>query len=166
MRLFGILMVTLICISALSMATPESVTVGPYNVSFDSGLPKTAYNLTVNDSADKEYFGGIYTIGINQKQNTLKISKILINSDGSMPSATILSVLDKQNVNTSDIKIDGINGTLTTGDLSILGLKVPYYEASYYPFEDTGVLIISIIPDRGNLKLLDTLHIEKVNSTL
>ena len=166
MRLFGIIMVSLICIPALSMATPDGATVGLYNVSFDLGLSKTAYNVTVNDSADKDYFGGIYSLGINHKQNNLKISRILINDDGSMPSATVLSVLEKQNINTTEREIDGINGTLTTGDLSILGLKIPYYEASYYPFEDTGVLIISILPDKGNLKLLDNLHIEKINASL
>ncbi len=165
MRSFDILIIALICMTALSIATPDNAIVGPYNVSFDLGMSKTAYNVTINNSTDKEYFGGIYSIGINNKQNDLKISRILINDDGSMPSATILDVLDKQNINTSEIEIDGTTGTLTTGVLPIFGLKIPYYEASYYPFEDTGVLIISILPEKGNFKLLDNLHIEKINTS-
>ena len=162
MRLLGILLMALMCIPAMSSA--DSTIVGSYNVSFDLGLSKASYNVSVNNSTDKDYFGGTYSIGINQKKNNLKTTKILINDDGSMPSADILSLLDKQNIKTSEIVIDGINSTLTTGDISLLGFKIPYYEASYYPFEDTGVLIISLLPEKGT-KFLNTIHVKKINTT-
>jgi hypothetical protein len=164
MRLFGIPLMALIYMSALVSATPDSAIAGPYNVSFDVGLTKAAYNVTINDPKDKEAYAGIYSISINQdaaKRN----AKILINDDGSMPSAAVSSIFNIQNINSSEKEIDGVNGTLATGDISLLGSKIPYYEASYYPFKDTGVLLISNFPEKNSLRLLDSIHIELINTT-
>jgi len=164
MRIFSVVLVALISIPLLVSAAPNSVMVGPYNVSFDVDLTKTAYNVTVNDPKDKEYYAGIYSISLDQ--DALKrYAKILINDDGSMPSAALSSIFNIQNINTSEREIDGINGTLTTGDISFLGSKIPYYEASYYPFKDTAVLMISNLPEKNTLKLLDSIHIEMLNTT-
>ena len=164
MRIFCVFLVALISIPILASAAPNSVIAGPYNVSFDVGLTKAAYNVTVNDPKDKEYYAGIYSISIDQP-SLKRYAKILINDDGSMPSAALSSIFGIQNIDTSEREIDGINGSLTTGDISFLGSKIPYYEASYYPFKDTAVLMISNLPEKNTFKLLDSIHIEMLNTT-
>jgi hypothetical protein len=164
MRIFSVVLVALISIPLLASAAPNSVITGPYNVSFDVGLTKAAYNVTVNDPKDKEYYAGIYSISIDQDA-VKRYAKILINDDGTTPSAALSSIFNIQNINTSEKEIDGINGTLTTGDVSFLGSKIPYYEASYYPFKDTAVLMISTFPEKNTLKLLDSIHIEMINTS-
>jgi len=164
MKIFSFVLVALISIPLLASAAPNSEIAGPYNVSSDVGLTKTAYNVTVNDPKDKEYYAGIYSISIDQPA-LKRYAKILINDDGSTPSAALSSILNIQNIDTSEREIDGIKGTLTTGNSSFLGSKIPYYEASYYPFKDTAVLVISNLPKKNTLKLLDSIHIEMINTT-
>jgi hypothetical protein len=164
MKIFSMFLVALMSLPLLVSATPNSAIVGPYNVSFDVGLTKTAYNVTVNDSQDKEYYAAIYSVSIDQP-SLKRYAKILINDDGSTPSTAISSIFNIQNINTSERVIDDINGTLSMGYISFLGSKIPYYEASYYPFKDTAMFILSNLPEKNTLKLLDSIHIEMLNTT-
>jgi hypothetical protein len=172
MRLFCVLMVALMCMPALSSATPESAIAGPYNVSFDLGLPKTAYKVNITEGGGSL---GNYSVNIKNNVGLTRMAMISIMEGGPtlLPeeieaiTSTLFAPFGFQNINTSAIEIDGTNGTITTGDSSLLGLKIRYQQALYYPFNDTGMLIISTYPwEEGTHQLLNSIHVEKINSTL
>ena len=164
-------MVALMCMSALSIATPDNAMAGPYNVSFDLGLPKTAYKVNVTEGGTL----GNYTVNIKYNVGISRIAMISIMEGGrillpeeieAIPSILFSVFGGLKNTNTSAIEIDGTNGTLTTGDGSLLGLKIRYNQALYYPSNDTGVLIVSTYPwNEGTRQLLDSVHVEKINTT-
>ncbi len=158
-------MVVLMCMPALSIATPDSAIAGPYNVSFDLGLPKTAYKVNVTEGGA---FGN-YSVNLKYNVGISRLAMISIMEGGPMllpeeieaiPSILFSAFGGLKNTNTSTIKIDGTNGTLTTGDGSLLGLKLKYNQALYYPSNDTGVLIVSTYPwNEGTRQLLDSVHV-------
>lgn len=57
------------------IAVPDSVTTGPYKVSFDLGLPKEAYNITVNDPETTESLGGIEHTDYNLEIGSINKTK-------------------------------------------------------------------------------------------
>jgi hypothetical protein len=174
MKLLSIFMVVVICMPALSIATPDSAIAGPYNVSFDLGLPKTAYKVNVTESAEGGLLGN-YTVNIKYNVGISRMAMISIMEGRPMllpeeieaiPSILFSAFGGLKNTNTSAIEIDGTDGTLTTGDGSLLGLKIKYNQAMYSPSNDTGVLIVSTYPwNEGTRQLLDSVHIEKINTT-
>jgi hypothetical protein len=161
----------LLCIPALSIASPDSAIAGPYNVSFDLGLPKTAYKVNVTEGGAL----GNHTVNIKYNVGISRMAIISIMEGGPMllpeeieaiPSILFSVFGGLKNINTSTIRIDGTNGTLTTGEGSLLGLKINYNQAIYYPSNDTGVLIVSTYPwNEGTRQLLDSAHVEKINAT-
>lgn len=167
------------CIQALVLAVPENVTTGPYKISFDLGMPKEVYSVTVSDPKEEESLGGDKSIKykINIKNDTTVSAFALISLTENAPLLTphemektmryFLSENGFTNFETSEREIDGTTGAIGAGDVSISGREMKECIASYYPFNDLAVFIVSVYPwEEGTLSLLKTIHIEKINTTI
>jgi hypothetical protein len=163
------------------IAVSDSVTTGPYKISFDLGLPNEAYTVTVSDPKEKESLGGDKSINyvINIKNETgitrlasltleqMQIKTFMTADEMQSGLRSILSdTAGLRNVEVAEREIDGKPGAIGSGDLDVSGLNIKMYQASYYPFKDTLTFITSGYPwDEGTLSLLKTIHIEKINAT-
>jgi hypothetical protein len=173
---------TIMCLSIFAMAIPDSVVTGPYNVTFDLGLPKEAYKVEIADPVTKESLSGeistTYEIKlINKTGLTRRASISLISHEVEQVIPTqddIVKTLKYVLINTKDIydidaagrKIDGYDGAVASGTLRSSGIETSTYIAIYYPSSTMSVTVFSAYPwDEGTLSLLKTIHIENINST-
>jgi hypothetical protein len=162
------------------IAEPDNVTTGPYNVSFDLGLPNEAYTVTVSEPKEKESLGGDksieYNIFIKNETGISRIASIgltkkelktfLTPEEMEMSMKSYLPGSGSTNVETSVREIDGKPGAIAAWDQDISGLEMKMYQASYYPFQDTMTFITSSYPwDKETLSLLKSIHIDKINAT-
>jgi hypothetical protein len=164
--------------SLTASATFDSITTVPYKISFDLGLPRDAYNVTVADPKSTETLGGdkitIYEISIkNSTPFTFDMMYInLAYQDTAQYSQNLSSirqyeVVYKQaleseytRVETATREIDGTWGIVARADDAIC-------HVIYYPLIDSHLkmVISSTYPwDEGTLSLLKTIHVEKVNT--
>jgi hypothetical protein len=158
----------LICLLMLASAVPYSVTAGPYNISFDLGIPHSSYQVTTNirnETKSSDYFVVInelksdrsviiYTTKYAEKQDTTSLSA------SSMEKT--LNALFPSYIEVSSRIIDDKIGVVAKSP------KIPEtsYNALYYPDEYSYTMIWSTYPwDEGTLQLLDTIHIERTNAT-
>jgi len=178
MRLIAII-AFLALLTVPCIAIPDSVMTGPYKISFDLGIPKEAYYVTVLDPKEKESLGGDKSIDyvVNIKNVTgiprlaritlskQEIERFLTPEEMKMSMGSYLPEIGLTDIETSVREIDGEQGAIGAGDIDISGLEVKMYIASYYPFKDTLVFITSSYPwDEGTLQLLKTIHIEKITA--
>jgi hypothetical protein len=180
MKKISMILAALLCLPIMASAVPDSVTTGPYNISFDLGLPKDVYNVNVADPKEKESLGGEksteYVVNIKNDTGMTRIVMVTI-TEGTIGTvllpdemqASMLSYIREsglKNIETSERDIDGKKGAIAAGDMYISGLNIKMYQATYYPLKDTLVFINSAYPwDEGTLSLLKTIHIEKINAT-
>jgi len=180
MKILSMVLAAMICLPIMASAVPDSVITGPYNISFDLGLPKDVYTVTVADPKEKESLGGEksteYVVSIKNDTGltrfamiTLRygtVGTVLLPDEMQSSMLSYTREIGLKNIETSEREIDGKRGAIVAGDMYISGLDVNIYQASYYPFNDTVVFINSGYPwEEGTLSLLKTIHIEKINST-
>jgi hypothetical protein len=178
MRYFAIGLI-LLFMALPCMAEQENLTTGPYNISFDLGLLKSAYSLEIVDPIETETLGGDlvkkYEIEIS---NRTRIGNLIIISldEGNIPikpTGEELARIMKHSLPDAgrwDIQatsriIDGKDGAIASYKTLLSKKECLVYMASYYPDENTTVRVTSGYPwDDGTLALLRSIHIER-NST-
>ena len=189
----GYLLVSL-CVAAIllaflsflpdAFAEKDSVTTGPFKVSFDLGLPKDTYSVTVGDPKEQESLSGDkstdYSIEIRNSTGLAgaifigftDFQKDVIPTPTSEDLKAVLRSLIEaneigfENIRSAERMIDGKQGAVASGKLSRNKIEGAMYCATYYPSARTGVLIMSMYPwDEGTLQLLRTIHVEVTNQT-
>ncbi|OPY52725.1 MAG: hypothetical protein A4E48_01014 [Methanosaeta sp. PtaU1.Bin060] len=186
MRIFALILSALLC-SAVATAVPDSIVMGPYKVSFDLGLPKDAYSITVKEPKTTESLSGDistkYKAGILNNTDILRFAYIDLSlRDKKQPTPTPEKLEDSlrsallnesriSNIETSQRTIDGLPCAVVSYEFLAKGTRktVKVFMAEYFPKIDKGSLnciISSSYPwDEGTLALLQTIHIEKANAT-
>lgn len=166
------IMVFLTLLAMPCIAEQDSIITGPYNVSFDLGIPSNAYSLNigvptegVDPSDGKKYIA--YNIAIGNKTGLTRIvtiSMVEYEEDLIIPNATDMKrVITKMAPSSSNVRervIDGFNGVIA----SIHSTDESKFLAVYYPCNRTIAVIISNYPwEEGTLQLLKTISIENIN---
>lgn len=164
------------------MAEPDNVTTGPYNISFDLGVPKDSYDVSVSNPRQSEALNGdittSYTLFIDSGNNVCLIG--LSESNSTLQTASPESLgtaardeligMQASNIEIATRIIDGSNGAIASGNRGSTGNKI--YNALYNV--KTGPnprhLVCSIISDypweKGTLQILKTIHVEKKAAAL
>jgi hypothetical protein len=178
-----LILAALIAVSFAASAAPDSVVTGPYNVSFDIGLTRDSYTVTVPDPVIDETLGGKkrteYSVDIDDRTVYRRLIRISITQlEKESPTIPTRSEIEEvlKSINENDPRvsnfqsstrtIDGVGGavasmTFDTGS----GYIVDPIHAAYAPAIDpmhVGVYIISNYPwNEGTLQLLKTIHVGK-----
>lgn len=185
MKRIALILAAFACLQIVAWAAPDSVTTGPYNISFDLGMPKNAYTASVSEPKMTESLSGDleteYQIEIQNRIDKARIISISmtytkIESPKSLMSpdemeAVVRAVMLKYRqpltmVNSAQRIIDN-----TTGAAGSYYYKddIEVFTAMYYPQCENGSLLCTIMSDypwdEGTLQLLKTIHIEKINTT-
>ena len=182
MKIISIALAAFICLSILGLAVPDSVITGPYNVTFDLGIPKEAYRVEIADPVTKESLSGEisteYKIELINKTGLTRRATMTLTSyetDQVIPSQDelvkggkyiLVQMDDVYDIDAAGRKIDGHDGAVVTGTMRLSGLDVDMYSGLYFPSSTTSVIIVSFYPwEEGTLQLLKTIHVEENNST-
>jgi len=173
MKLLALLLILAICLPYSASASPKSITVGPYNVSFDSNTTKILINQPQYSDTKKSpegksvVFYGLDVIDRNTPNDAAKaqisIFKYGASKQNSLEcdaeqAAKLFHVLDR--VVTVNYRTIGgrpgyvVNGVNKNGRIE--------YSAGYRLNEMTEVDIIGSLPEIKNI--LDTIHIERTST--
>ena len=177
LMLLELLLLPAACVSAES----EHIVAGPYTISFDLGLPHSAYATTLEGPATSESLSGLvstkYEIKLENKTGigrrvTITLTKYDIPQ--AIPTAEEMKMVmdymfkkdyQNKNVETAIRSIDGVTGAVMSVDRTAYGVDDRYYGAIYYPAVDNGMLMVVMASgypwDEGTLQLLKTIHVEK-----
>ena len=140
MRLIAIV-VFLALLTVPCIAVQDSVTTGPYKISFDLGLPKEAYSVTTSDPKEQESLSGEksikYEISIKNETGVSRLAsftltqgeiKTLMTTDEMQAvMMSYLSEIGLRNIDTAQREIDKKTGAIATGDMRISGLDFKMY---------------------------------------
>lgn len=166
------------------IASPDSVVTGPYNISFDLGVNRSDYNISMAAPKIVETLGGDertdYSVDIIDRKDKSRTIKIFVKKTleaGREATADVLeTALELNNAGDSRISgfktatrtIDGAGGAIASAYNNAASVEV--YLALYQPLFDpthTLVELQSTYPwEEGTLQLLKTIHVEKINDTL
>jgi hypothetical protein len=181
MNKFALAVALVMMLSMLASAENDSVTTGPYKVSFDLGFPKGTYNITVMPPTKSEQLSGTsnsYDITIKNNTGPLIKFKIGITQNKQISLIELLSPIDAattmqnaitktmkgwgfENIVASTREIDNTTGAIGSGYDATSGWT-PYL-ATYYLSHEGLVAIYSTYPwEHGTLQLLKTIHVEKI----
>ena len=168
------------------IAVTDSVTTGPYKISFDLGMPKEAYTVEVTSPKTSESLSGVvstdYVVTMtNKTANEVGLGNrvtLLLNSyegdhtvydqnDLVQAVKYLISGLDyTYDIQAAERKIDNSYGSIASGKSRANIVTTDAYVAKYYPSSTTDMTIFSTYPwDEGTLSLLKTIHVEKINAT-
>jgi hypothetical protein len=168
MKLLALLLILAICLPYSASASPKSITVGPYNVSFDSNTTKTLiiqpqYSDTrKSPEGESAVFYGLEVIDRNTPNDAAKAQISIYEYGAPMPNsleydaeqaAKLFHVLDRV-VTVNYRTIDGRPGYVVNGRIE--------YTAGYRLDEMTEVDIIGSLPEIKNI--MDTIHIERTST--
>lgn len=167
------------------IAVPDSIITGPYNISFDLGLPDDTYVLLENDPVVEETLSGYnrteYSIILANISDIYNFIKIYVISMGSKTPTQATSIMLEEslkkdyandpsyfNFESGSRTIDNMPGAVASMESkSDSGqIKTVYVAAYLAPFDprSTIVNILSLYPwNEGTLKLLKTIHIDKID---
>jgi len=180
MRLIITMALLVLSIMMPCIAEPDSVTTGPYNVSFDLGIPKDAYKVEVAEPELEESLSGdIHTTYGIELTNKTGLSRTAILTMLSYETERIIPLPDEltglvvdrllqmgniYNIDVAERKIGGQVGAVASGEVGYPGTNL--YFAIYYLSSTDVVTIASAYPwEEGTLQLLKTIHVEKINET-
>jgi hypothetical protein len=175
MRYFAFSLI-LLFLALPCMAEHENVTTGPYNISFDLGIPKDEYEIEILDPEPQEDLSGDlstkYTINITNGRNTrafiwvIRYEGLLIPQTQSELIQATRDTLPDYLIDEKVVgrMIDGYPGAAASGR-NFLSDQYIYYANYYLSSYQDIVQIMSKYPwEDGTLSLLRTIHIER-NST-
>jgi len=183
MKIISMALAAFICLSILGLAVPDSAVTGPYNVTFDLGIPKEAYKVEIEEPEINESLSGEistqYAIELVNKTGLTRRAAIILTLyevEQVLPTKdeivqiikyAILQIENMHDVEESERMIDGHNGAIASGKIrSDVGIDVDTYSAIYYPSSTTQVIIFSAYPwENSTLSLLESIHVEENNST-
>jgi hypothetical protein len=173
------------------IAVPDSITTGPYNISFDIGLTRDDYTVTIKDPIQKrEMLTDIivtdYSVQIQNKTDSTHLAVIGINRreggfflPNAKPTSTQLERMVIEAVNnfpgTSNVvpivgPIDGTQGGIASFDLqTVSGYPQECYMINYFPRSDkehAQTTVTTSYPRNRTLLLFSTLHIEYIGSSI
>jgi hypothetical protein len=183
----SIAIVTLLALLIMPcIAVPDSITTGPYKISFDIGLSRGDYIVTVSDPDQKESLSGdistIYSVKIQNMTGMTQLMMIDItrreevtpipNDDELMKLMPIAinQILGATNVEVAVRPIDGTRCGI--GSYDFYNAAIGYTKAyllSYNPMSDkehTQAVVVSSYPWDRTLSLIRTLHIEYTGSNI
>lgn len=179
-----IAIIALLALIVPCIAEPNSVTTGPYKITFDLRIPNNAYKVEIAEPETTESLSGDistrYTVNLINKTGVLRRASIILTSHETeqvTPSQdelvqvqkySLLQIDNLYNIDAAKRKIDGKNGAVGSATLRIpeTGLNIDTYTAIYCPSSTTVVNLYSSYPwDEGTLSLLKTIHVEENNST-
>lgn len=166
-------------LSILASAEAETFNLGEYVVSFDLGLPKSAYNVDVKDPKQSETLNGdlqtTYDAWITNKTGVGFLVIGLVKSE--MGSQVVLntselqillnSILDqsqgaKNNIVIASREVDGTEGAVTSCDWDLgNGIVKKTYLLAYSPKIENPPLVLwalSTFPWDTTLHFLKTIH--------
>jgi hypothetical protein len=173
----------ILCMIAPSLADPHIVATGPYNVSFDMGLPRDAFDINISEPKATEDLSGHaiteYKIILTDKTDESQGVSIRINrfhDQAIVPAQDRLVQRLKEAVEENTFLhntkafgriIDGRSGAVSSSKrLSLYNGDRDFYGALYYLSPYGTVTITSTYPwDEGTLSLLKTIHVEMINET-
>jgi hypothetical protein len=185
MRIFAIILI-LVAFVAIENCEEDVYSIGPYKISFDLGIPKSAFvtNTTgpITSKSFMGYRGTKYELDLVNKTGMARLISITVFSretDQVIPSASdqekllrsmISSLHGAYNIQSNTRQIDDVEGAIASAKTQHLpGFEIPLYFAMYYPkFDQSNVFVMltSSYPwDEGTLSLLESIHVEKVNAT-
>ena len=180
MKILNMALAAFTCLSILASAVPDSVVTGPYNVTFDLDIPKEAYKVEIAEPKTEESMpddiNTEYQIDLTKKTGLFNRAEINIISyeteqviptqDDFMKLIEAIIASDFNDTRVSRQKIDGYDGAFASGTLNVSGINVVVYIGEYMPSSTTLVLIKTIYPwEEGAQQLLNTIHVEKTNTT-
>ena len=163
-RKYLILTFVLIILAFPTYAKPEGFVLGPYDVTFDMG--KVSPNLTVKEPIESETFSGASVTNYQADgytNNTLIIAIGSFKEDAYFPMRDNLEsqLSGCSQVSISERKIDNHNALLGSGFDPKLDEFV--YSSGWWADNRTAVAVYSTYPwDEGTLRLLKTIHIERL----
>gem|GEM_PF-1962867 len=177
MRLHHIFL-TLIFLAAVASAEPDYVIMGPYNVSFDLGVPRAAYQVVVDEPVEKEGPGGAISTQFSAYlENRTGIHDVVIglfHNEKSTPPhsveeiemtifAVILNSGNTKNIQTEARMIDGTEGGIGTAVVDYGAFAEDKFMATYHPLidpEHLTCIITSTYPwEGGTVQLLRSIHV-------
>lgn len=183
MKKLILLLVALVCLQTLALAVPNSITAGPYKVTFDIGIPRDAYTISVRESKETESLSGenitIHFIQIGSDMEKQRMASVLV-TESDVPreipaqrelvetvKKMFLQTDPKYIVQAAGRTIDGFDGAVASGVVHDgIYRSDENYIAIYYISALDAVSITSSYPwDAGTLSLLKTIHVEKINTT-
>ena len=159
---------------SIALAEKDSVTTGPYNISFDLGVLRDSYTVTVNPQKEGS---GVKTYGVsivNQTADALRKAGIGLSyytvappsNDWGETMKQVAHGLGLSNEAIETRAIDGTTGGFVSGNLDTKDNgSIKVYTAYYYSPIDTHLLVqvTSSYPWEGETSsLLNTIHVEKV----
>jgi hypothetical protein len=173
------------------IAVPDCVTTGPYNISFDIGLTRDDYTVTIKDPIQKremltETIVIDYSVQIQNKTDSAHLAVIEINrregglfSPNIKPTSAQLERIVTGAINnfpgTSNVvpivgPIDGTQGGIASFDLqAVSGYPQECYMMIYFPPSDkehAQATVTTSYPLNRTLLLFSTLHIEYIGSSM
>lgn len=173
MKLIAIIAFMVLLINSCT-AEPDNVIMGPYNISFDLGIPHDAYRITIKHSVETESLGGDketrYSLFVENK--TVKMKSFIIgitNYAEAQPDAFLSSKSLKALLRKSEPSANVAARTIDEKEGAVAQYRsrgTMMFPFSYYMDKYTWIYTISSFPwDEGTLSLLKTIHIEKINAT-
>ncbi len=167
------IMVLLVVLVAPCITEPDYVIAGPYNVSFDLGIPKDSYSAVgyVGVKGIKPLSGTVfntYFVDIYDKQHEIKVSiEIAYNSDPQdVPSTDedFMRMAKDTRRKEGDCVYDSVYRNIDGHRAAIVALNPGVFSAVYQQSLHEFIVIWSEYPyDKGTSSLFNTLHIEKVS---
>jgi len=174
----------LICVVLVGTACASGikVTTGPYSISFDLGLPQSAYKMSVKAPEQKESLSGekslVHSLTITNKTGLSQYIQLTIASydrDQTQISAESLELGTKQslasingtsNIQTAIRDIDGTRGAIGSCDFEISNsVIVKTYLVMYCPTFDvnrTQIMVRSTYSWDTTTNFLNSVRVEKM----
>ncbi len=168
--------------SSIAFAENDSITTWPYKISFDLGIPRDNYKVTVNPPKEGKSRDGekitLYGMSIEGQTPGVRAGIGLNNyfDEQATPTSDEWAQILKEKAN--DLKLSDEEIATRTVDNTIAGTvsgnlnskkfgSLKIYEAIYYSPIDPKhlqIIVTSSFPwEGGTSNLLNTIHVEKVN---
>ena len=178
MKTIVLVLAALVLLQVVALGAPDSAVTGPYKVSFDLGLNRSDYNVTIASPKESEALAGYKTIAysITVTNLTAPICSAIIGitydesgkeaQTGDQITQTLTNLFTGMGATVTQSTartIDGDNkhGGIVSGYLN----GAQFYDAQYTPVFAPTSLTVSITSgypwEPNTLSLLKTIHIEK-----
>ena len=183
-KLILLALVALICIPMVVTAANDSVTTGPYKISFDMGMPLGTYTITQIEPKYSESLSGerstsyminiktgltdnaIITITENEKAIAVLGVDDISRMFPALTYSTLSNSLNARNIETATRTIDSVIGGIGSGDIYLAGISMKIYLAQYQPAFDPSHVIVTLMTsypwDSGSRQLVNSIHVEKL----